>query len=403
MFDLIREIGQNLSHNRTRTILTGISVAWGILMLIILVSTGRGIVNTMEHNTSENRGTLVMFPGWTSLPHSGYPSGRGIRLTMDDVERIAENQDINSDKVMARLQTDANVVGPHSSRKVLDGVFTQEMNRLEVVKGRLINQMDIMERRKVIVLNEIIAKTLFKDIDPVGQTVESMGLAWTVVGIYRQNWIRSSYVPATTLASVLANEPYLRSITISLEDVSTKEQSDDAESALRNDMARAHNFNVQDKSAVWINNQFSNYLDARAGLNILQIAIWVIGLLSLISGIVGVSNIMFAGVHERTHEIGIRRAIGAKPYSILIQVVLESIAITTLFGYIGVVLGMGVMQIVNEMIKGTQAEEVLLNPTVDLSTAFSVTIVLIICGALAGLFPALKALKVKPVEALRDE
>lgn len=322
---------------------------------------------------------------------------------MDDVERIAENPDINSDKVMARLQTDANVVGPHSTRKGLDGVFTQEMNRLEVVKGRLINQMDIMERRKVIVLNEIIAKTLFKDIDPVGQTVESMGLAWTVVGIYRQNWIRSSFVPATALAAVLANEPYLQSITISLDDVSTKEQSHDAESALRNDMARAHNFNVQDRSAVWIDNLFSNYLDARAGLNILQIAIWVIGLLSLISGIVGVSNIMFAGVHERTHEIGIRRAIGAKPYSILIQVVLESIAITTLFGYIGVVLGMGVMQIVNGMIKGTQAEEILLNPTVDLSTAFSVTIVLIICGALAGLFPALKALKVKPVEALRDE
>ena len=165
-------------------------------------------------------------------------------------------------------------------------------------------------------------------------------------------------------------------------------------------MASAHNYAKDDNSGVYIANRFLNYLSAITATNILSIAVWLIGLLTLLSGIVGVSNIMFVSVRERTHEIGIRRAIGAKPRSILTQIVAESVAITTIFGYIGVVFGTAITALISKIFTDV---DVLQNPTVDLSTAFNVTIVLIIAGAFAGLFPAIKATKVKPVEALRDE
>ncbi len=182
--------------------------------------------------------------------------------------------------------------------------------------------------------------------------------------------------------------------------VSTLAASEEATEEVRATLAQAHDFDKSDQSALYLYNSFASYIREKDSLNILHIAILVIGILTLLSGIVGVSNIMFVSVRERTHEIGIRRAIGAKPRSILWQIVLESVAITTLFGYIGIFLGMVVMQVVDHFFGKT---DILHNPTVDISIAIAVTIVLIIAGALAGLFPAIKATKVKPVEALRDE
>lgn len=192
----------------------------------------------------------------------------------------------------------------------------------------------------------------------------------------------------------------LGNIRVQLNEISTEEEAEEAEQAVRAQLAQNHTFDPSDKSAMYIYNRFKSYLRESSAFNILNSAIWIIGIFTLLSGIVGVSNIMFVSVRERTHEIGIRRAIGAKPRSVLTQIVTESVAITTLFGYIGIVLGMMIMQTVNTFVP---ENDVIKNPTISLSIAIEVTILLIIAGALAGLFPAIKATKVKPVEALRDE
>ena len=185
-----------------------------------------------------------------------------------------------------------------------------------------------------------------------------------------------------------------------LKNVMDEADGNHAETEIRRTLASSHDFAPDDESAVWLWNQFSQGMRGLAAMSILNISIWLLGLLTLLSGVVGISNIMFVSVKERTHEIGIRRAIGAKPRSILSQVIAESVAITTLFGYIGIVLGTLATGVLNAIFGDT---DFISNPTVSLSVAFQVTLVLIAAGALAGLFPALKALKVKPVEALRDE
>ncbi len=192
----------------------------------------------------------------------------------------------------------------------------------------------------------------------------------------------------------------LRQLSVDLKDVHTEEDGNSAEEGVRKTLAENHNFDEKDENAVYISNYFTNTLRSKNGLAILDTCVWVLGILTLLTGIVGISNIMFVTVRERTHEIGIRRAIGARPRQILSQVIVESVAITVLFGYIGIVLGTAVSQIIAKLIGD---DGPLLNPTVSLSIAMEVTLVLVVAGALAGLFPAMKALKIKPVEALRDE
>lgn len=189
-------------------------------------------------------------------------------------------------------------------------------------------------------------------------------------------------------------------LTVNLRNVRTAEDGSRAEEGIRQTLAQTHNFDPADESAVWIANRFNNSLQSQTAMGILNTAVWILGMLTLLTGVVGISNIMFVSVRERTHEIGIRRAIGAKPRAILTQVIAESVAITVLFGYIGIVFGTAVSQLLAMVLSSV---EFLKNPTVSLSIAVEVTVVLVIAGALAGLFPAMRALKVKPVEALRDE
>ena len=189
-------------------------------------------------------------------------------------------------------------------------------------------------------------------------------------------------------------------LAVELKNVKTEEDGTKAENDIKGTLSRIHKFAPDDDGAVRIWNRFKQQLQMGAGMWILELAMWIIGLFTMLSGIIGVSNIMFVSVKERTHEIGIRRAIGAKPRNILTQILTESVAITGFFGYIGVFSGILIMEVINNLIEGT---DFISNARIDISIAIKVTVVLIIAGCMAGLFPALKALKVKPVEALRDE
>lgn len=411
MLDLFREIGQTLSNNKLRTVLTGIAVAWGILMLIILVSISRGVYNSFESNTagSSAQATINIYSGTTTKAFDGFKEGRIVRLHTRDIPHIVDSNPEMVSAVHTTISVDsAKVENIHDyTTNGLYGVFpgSLDLERCRIVAGRSINTLDNSERRRSIMLEKRNAELLFASADSaIGQTVKSLGLAWTVIGVFEHDWSRNNYVPFNTLMRLAkGGDGYVWQLTVVAPGMTDEHSGRKLEEKLRSDLAALHHFAPDDNGAVWIYNRFTNYLSNKKGLGYLDIAIWVIGVLTMLSGIVGVSNIMFVSVRERTHEIGIRRAIGAKPRSIMLQVVSESVAITTLFGYIGVVLGMLLTQIAAGLIADTPASQGIKDPTVDIAIAIKVTIVLIIAGAIAGLAPAIKATKVKPVEALRDE
>lgn len=407
MFDLLNEIGQTLSTNKLRTCLTGLAVAWGIFMLIVLLSMANGVTNAFrEGMMSSSSQQMTLYGGRTSKPSHGYKEGRRINLKIPDMGTLEKEhpdfiEEVNSS---ATGGWGTMAAGKHFARDSYDGVFPSflEQKGRKIRDGRFINDKDMAEKAKVIVIGPFTAEQLFPPDgkEAVGQRVTIGGLSFLVVGVYEAQWGRGCYIPFTTAQALSAEKDQVGQMIVMLKDVKSEEDGTAAEKSIRETMANVHSYDADDESALWIRNSFVQGIKAMNALDFLNIGVWTLGILTLLTGIVGISNIMFVSVRERTHEIGIRRAIGAKPASVLVQIITESVAITTLFGYIGIIMGTVATQIIAGIIGET---EFLKNPTVNISIAIEVTVLLIISGALAGLFPALKALKVKPVEALRDE
>ncbi len=403
MFDIFREIGQTLRSNRLRTFLTGLAVAWGIFMLIVLLGAARGVENAFQEDAgSRDMNKIQIWNGWTSMPYRGYAEDRQITLHSSDVPALENLTEYVSEVTVQDDIDSAKVYGPNDYiTGGLTAVYPRRLSDLEITMGRALNDMDIRENRRSMVIESRNAEILFgSDSAALGQTVTSLGLGWKIVGVYDNRWRTSNYIPYTTLKSITGGDENPSTITAYVDNLTTEEQGNAAEEAIRTTLAKRHQFHPQDQSALWMWNSFTQAIAANGAGSILNITVWVIGLLTLLTGIVGVSNIMFVSVRERTHEIGIRRAIGAKPRSILFQILLESISITAISGYVGLFFGMVTLQIINELFGNLEGFK---NPTVSFAIAIEVTIAMIICGAVAGLFPALQAIKVKPVEALRDE
>lgn len=410
MFDLINEIGQTMRNNKLRTGLTGFAVAWGIFMLIILLGLSHGLVSGFEKQSGKrDNNRIAVWQGSTSMPYKGYNKNRKITLKASTVDALNESGNKYIRKASASKNISAaTVTGPEDY--IASGVtgVTPESKRnqwVEMVKGRFINDADIEARSKVMVISRKTAKTLFgpDSANVVGKRVKSLDLSWKIVGVYSREWDEDEvFVPFSTAVALSGGDPQIWSIDVIVDNVSDEASADEAENALRTELAQIHKFDPADRSATPMWNRFKNYLQNKTANKILDYAVWIIGIFTMLSGIVGVSNIMFVSVRERVHEIGIRRAIGAKRRNILTQVMLESVAITTIFGYIGIVMGTIAMQVLTVTFKNSENNP-LADASVDISIAVKVTIVLIIAGALAGLMPALKATKVKPVEALRDE
>ncbi|MDE7024989.1 MAG: ABC transporter permease [Paramuribaculum sp.] len=406
MWELINEIAQTLKHNKLRTSLTGFAVAWGIFMLIVLLGMSRGVMNSFNANVDPERSnSMSLWGGMTSKPYKGYKEWRWIRLKGSDMAPIKQYNSEHVAGVSANASLDSAKVST-AKDYLTDGVSgvypaAKSRYRIKMSHGRFVNDRDLELTRKVMVLHADNASLLFGSPDAaVGKRVDAMGLSWLVVGVYTHDWEKGCYVPFTTAMNLNGFTDYVDEIVVQAKGLETSEDGKNLEDGIRATMARTREFDVEDRGAVHIWNRFEGYLQEKSAMNILNLAVWLIGIFTLLSGIVGVSNIMFVSVRERTHEIGIRRAIGAKPRIILTQIVMESVAVTTLFGYVGVFLGMVVMQVIDSLFGNT---DFLKNPTVDLYMALEVTLVLIVAGAFAGLFPAIKATKVKPVEALRDE
>ena len=405
MFDLINEIWQTMRTNKLRTALTGLAVAWGIFMLIILLGISKGVLTSFQSSSlAQNPNKINVYPGNTSMPYKGLKEGRYIQLRDRNLDEIKNDNPNDVASATAEMNQSGTISTPLDYITTsYSGVFpgTEKMLQLPMIYGRFINEKDLNDMRKVIVLNKKDAETLFKNIgSSIGKTVDVNGIAFTLVGIYKHEWRSGTFIPYTTARALSGFDDKVYSIQVDIKGVKNMEDAERVERNIKSTLAKYNQFDPDDESAVWMWNRFSSYLNSQEAAGVLNTAMWVIGLLTLITGIVGVSNIMFVSVRERTHEIGIRRAIGARPHNILLQVIIESVAMTTLFGYIGILLG----TIGNEIMAQVFADgDFIKDPRVDLSLAIEVTVVLIVSGALAGIFPAMRALKIRPVEALRTE
>ncbi len=409
MRDLLDEILQTLRHNRLRTALTGLSVSWGVFMLIILLGLSAGMLNNFDENMgADSNAKITVWPGHTSRPYRGNREGRRIQLRPADIATLKEqHKDFVAD-VSSVIYCNYQEIsgGKESVSAGPEGVNAGYLGRqmyTKLLAGRDINARDLSTAAKIMILPATYAATLFPGTDPdevIGRRVSYAGLSFLIAGVHEGRWDRTVYIPFSTAMMLVENKDALGSLDVELKNVSTIEDGEAAEEGVTRTLAAVHNFDPDDTSALWISNSFTQALRGQKAGSILQLAVWVLGLLTLLTGIVGISNIMFVSVRERTHEIGIRRAIGARPRSILSQILAESVAITVLFGYIGLVLGTAVVQVLAVVLKDSDGMS---QPVVSLGIAIQVTVVLAVAGAIAGLFPALRALKVKPVEALRDE
>lgn len=417
MIDLWQEIYGTIKRNKLRTALTGFAVAWGIFILILLLGAGNGVMNAQnEQMASLAMNSIKVGAGWTSKPYDGLSQGRRIQLNNGDLT-ITRNMRKHVENVGAVIyQSGMNIsYGNEYINERLMGVHPNylEIERPTVVEGRFINQLDIREKRKVTILNERSVKTLFKHgAKPLGKMLNMGGVMFQVVGVYKDKGNSGGqdvFVPFSTLQTVYNKGDKLNNILMSIKDLNTEEENKVFEADYRAAIGAHQRFDKTDDGAIWIWNRFTQMTQMNKGADYMRTAIWIIGLFTLLSGIVGVSNIMLITVKERTREFGIRKALGARPWSILKLVIVESVVITAFFGYIGMVAGVGVTEYMNMtagkavMDIGVQQQTMFLNPTVDLEIAIRATMTLIVAGTLAGLFPALKAVKTRPIEALRAD
>ena len=419
MIDLWQEIYGTIKRNKLRTFLTGFAVAWGIFMLLVLLGAGNGIIHAFEQNASERAlNSIRIFPGWTTKSYDGLKEGRRVQLDnrdMDDTEKQFTENVISAGATVR--QSNVNVsFGQEYINISLLGVYPNytEVETVKTADGRFINYNDLKDRRKVIILHKKSADILFgkTHTEPIGQFVNASGVAYQVVGLYNDQGDREAneaYIPFSTLQTIYNKGDKLNNIIFTTKNLHSIESNEAFEKEYRKAIATNHSFDPTDESAIWIWNRFTNYLQTQNAMGILRTAIWVIGIFTLLSGIVGVSNIMLITVKERTREFGIRKALGAKPFSILWLIIVESVTITTLFGYIGMVAGIGVTEWMNSafgsqtMDAGMFQQTMFSDPTVDLSIAIQATLTLIIAGTLAGFFPAKKAVSISPIEALRAD
>lgn len=420
MIDQFQEIMDTLKKNKLRTTLTGLSVSWGIFILIILLGAGNGLKNgVMQNFSSRAVNRINLWSGTTSMPHNGLKSGRQLMFTENEVSAI-QNQVEESRLITARYNTNQTIAygteyGTYGLRGVMPNFSEIEKLIIPSDKGRFINKLDINDRNKVIVLDQKIVDVLFKNEDPLGKMVKVGQIMFKVVGINtkkEQFGGSNAYIPFSAAQAIYNPQRKFWQITFTVDGLTTEAQNDRFNESLRSMMGARLNFNPEDEQALYIHNAQSDYVETMKIFGGITLFVTIIGILTLIAGIVGVSNIMLVSVKERTREIGIRKAIGATPLSILKTIILESIFITTIFGYIGMMIGIGLTELINyfmvQVANGKPVTDepqmsIFTNPTVDIGYAIFATIVLIIAGVIAGYLPARKAVRVQPIEAMRQE
>lgn len=419
MRELIKEIWSTSKRNKLRTSLTGFAVAWGIFMLIFLLGAGNGLINAqLQQSTRFLANSMRVFPGETSKAYKGLKEGRSITLNDRDILISNETYGQYVDDVGGRLEqnnVNINYGDNYVASQSLVGVAPThpKIDKTELIAGRFINEIDMKDQRKNVVLSRSQAKELSKDYRSlVGKNVKISNLNFQVVGIYKDDESRNNteaFIAYSTIKTIYAKGDDAGSLEFTIKNLKTQEDNEQFEKNYRATINNNHQAAPDDDRTIWLWNRYMDNIQMNQGIAIMQTALWIVGLFTLLSGIVGVSNIMLITVKERTREFGVRKAIGAKPWSILKLIITESIIITSFFGYIGMVCGVAANEIMDATIGHTTVDTGLfkaamfVNPTVGLGTCIGATIAIVIAGTIAGLIPAIKAARIRPIEALRAE
>ncbi len=406
--DKLQEIYNTVSKNKLRTFLTGFSVSWGIFMLILLLGSGTGIENGVKaefKNIATN--SIWVRSGQTSKPYKGLQPGRHIKFTNDDYEKIKSSLR-GIEHITARFYLwdnnlvtykkeygTFNIVAGHPADRYLEKTILAE--------GRLINEIDVEQFRKVVTIGTLVQEQLFRNESALGKYININGVAFKVVGVHfdegSERPLRWLYLPISTVQKVFGGGNRIHSLMFTAGEATMKEGLK-MEQQVRESLATQHNFDIDDEKALRIWNSLKRYQKFVNLFSSIRIFIWLIAVGTIIAGIVGVSNIMLISVKERTRELGIRKALGATPSSIINLILTEAVLITSFSGYIGLVAGVAIVELASSHLP---AVELFQNPQVDFKAAIGAVILLVLAGLMAGFIPARKAANILPVKALRNE
>ena len=417
MFDLDRwtEIWVTITRNKTRSLLTCFGVFWGILMLVILLGSGRGMQNGIMRSVNGfATNSAFFFADRTSESYKGFNKGRQWDMRNRDVESIRrEVKELSAiSPIIWGNSSDKNIVygmmsGTFNVKGVHPDYFQIETQKL--FHGRLLNEVDERERRKVCLIGTKVKEVLFKEEDPCGSYIRVNGIYYQVVGVVQQRASgvniggRSEecvFLPFSTMQQTLNQGDIIHFLCVAAKpDVQMLPVINKIKSIIKEQNLIAPT-DPQAVSAINLAAQFETFNNAFLGIDIL---IWIVGVGTLLAGIIGVSNIMMVTVKERTKEIGVRRALGAKPWNIISQIMSESLLITAMAGLMGLTVGVFLLDMVDQLIGDPVCETMLLHPAVSIQVALAATSILLLAGLLAGLIPAWRAMQIKAIDAIREE
>ncbi len=415
-FDTLTEILITMRENKLRSFLTGFAVAWGIFMLIILLGSGNGLKNGIMSNFGDRSvNSMMIWSGRTTMPYQGYKAYRRIILTNNEKDLLKKRfkeigvitgEVYRSSSVNYKQESgNFEITGVEPAYETINGLKFKPGN------GRFINGMDLKLNRKVVVLSKKVADVLFKKEDPIGKWILLGEMSFQVIGIDTKTSMGeggSCYIPLQTAQQLFQTGIINDRISFTINGLKTETQIEAFGEQVREMLGRQLIVHPDDLNSIGMWNQAAEYEQTMKIFSSIDMFILFIGICTLIAGLVGVSNIMVITVKERTKEFGIRKSLGATPGTILNAILLESVVITGLFGYIGMLLGIGLLSILDmAMSKKADIDEetiqLFLNPTVDLKVVIGATVLLIVAGLMAGYLPARKAVRIKPVEAMRAE
>ena len=405
--DLWREIFQSINKNRTRSLLSGFTVTFAILLFTILFGLANGLNNTFSETfVDEASNAIFIRTGKTSKAHKGLQAGRQIQLKNQDFAYIKQDFDTETEYIASKVFK--NITASYKNNKnnyslIAVNPDNQYVEKSKVYSGRYVNQLDIDNQTKVIVIGKLVEEEMFSRTSALGKNINLSGISYKVVGVFSDDGgddeERIIYMPLSTAQQIYGNNDYVDQINLTYNPDFDYNQAIDFGLDLEKKLKNRFNIAPNDQRAVRVYNRAMQNKGINQMTSVLGVLILVIGMGTLIAGVVGISNIMIFIVKERTKEIGIRKALGASPKSIVSIILIESILITTLAGYLGLLAGVGILEWASPVLK----TYFITDPSVSKSLVISATITLIGAGTLAGYLPAQKASKIKPIVALRDD
>ena len=402
-----KEIFETIHKNKLRTFLSGFTVALGILIFVVLFGMGNGLVNTFnEFFGDDATNVLYVFPGRTTIPYKGYKSNRTIEFDNSDLVDINKNFAMFVEYSTPRISRGGlvkyrNESNNYTTRAV--GPSHQYAEKTIMMKGRFINEEDVKNKTKYVVIGRLVEQDLFGNNSAIGEYIDVVGSAFMVIGVFQDdggdNEERLIYMPYTTRQLIEKNNDKIDQIIVAFKPEIGYAGAMALDRSLDRFFREKKYISPDDQNGVFIRNVADQLKQNQQFARVLQIIVALVAFGTIIAGIIGISNIMVFVVKERTKELGIRKALGATPKSVIGSILLESVFITTISGFFGMLLGIFILNSLGEKLK----DYFITNPYIDITMAISATLVLILFGAIAGYIPAKRAAEIKPIEALRDE